>query len=173
MGELGYIFLALLGILLLAVLALQRPHQRGELDSRLTIHDLLPIHYREYEQVERRLTEYEALLQRIRLERHNVALHYADALRDDFMRVECLLNHAAKFLPDIRLADECERFLGGLKFRAEYYIVRACIGAGFVPDFWLGVLTRQVRVFSDWADRALAEVARAYGLPVLNSDLQR
>ena len=173
MGELVYISLGLLVILVLAVWALHDSSRKPPQNARLAINDFLPIHHREYEEVERRLTEYEAILEKIRLERHEVALRYLHALRDDFVRVERLLNHAAKFLPDIKLADECERFLRGLKFRVEYRIVRACIRVGFVPAVRLGDLTRQVRIFADWADRALAEVAREYGLPVLDSDLNR
>ena len=123
--------------------------------------------------MEDRLSECGASLQRIHSERCEVALRYLDALRDDFLRVERLLNHAAKFLPDITLQGEGARLWVGLRFQLEYRVARLRTRLGFVPAVQMEVLTRQVRLLAQRADEALELVAREYGLPLLQSDLNK
>ena len=172
MGELLlYVLFTLVLLLLSLKLCLQKSAPRSKDSRARTIAELLPVHHREFEGVERRLSEYEALLQKIHLERRAVALGYLDALRDDFLRVEQLLNHAAKFLPDLTLQGEGERLWVGIIFRLEYRIARMRARFGFVPAVQMGALTRQVRLLAQRADAALDLIARECGLPSLQSDL--
>jgi hypothetical protein len=144
---------------------------RPEHNQPLTIDDFLPVHHREFEELERRLAEYNAVLQRIQAERRDAALAYLEALRGDFRGVQQLLNHAAKFLPELTLEGEGERIWLGLKFRFEYRLARLQILLGFVPPARLKALTWKVRLLAHCADRALNEIAREHGLRVLKSDL--
>ena len=149
-------------------------HPKSRTPSReLKINDLLPTHYREFDAVEQRLLEYQTLLQRIHSEHREAALTYMDAVKDDFTRVERLMNHAIKFLPEVSVAQEAERFLVGLKFRFGYQLARLEVELGISPAPQLKALTRKVRILADLADRVLAETAREHGLPVLESDLNR
>jgi len=142
-------------------------------DTRLTINEFLPIHHREYEDVSNRLARYEELLRQIQSERRETALTYVNALHDDFVRVERLINHATKFLPEVKFSDECERLFRALWFRLEFRWLRLSIRVGFSPVARLGALTREVRNLAEWADKVIAQVARECGLPVLESDLNR
>jgi hypothetical protein len=161
-------------LLMLSCLGLCRRHSKSPTRSReLKINDLLPIHYREFEAVEQRLLEYEALLQRIHSEHREAALTYMEGLKDDFARVERLINHAMKFLPEISVAEEAVRFLVGVKFRFGYQLARLEVELGISPARQLKALTRKVRMLVDLADRVLAQTAREHGLPVLESDLNR
>ena len=174
MGEL--LLYALIGLVLLLLslkLFFQKSAPRSENGRALTVLEFLPVHHREFEEVEHRLSEYDVLLQRIHSERREVALGYLDALRDDFLRVERLLSHAAKFLPDITLQGEGERLWVGLRFRLEYRVARLRTRLGFVPAVQIEVLTRQVRLLAQRADEALDLVARECGLPILQSDLNK
>ncbi len=172
MGEFVFYVLTSLVLLLLSLkLFFQKSKPRLENSRVLTIAEFLPVHHREFEEVEHRLSEYDAVLQRIHSERREVALGYLDALRDDFLRVERLLNHAAKFLPDITLQGEGERLWVGIRFRVEYRIAHLRTRMGFVPAAQMKILTRQVRLLAQRANEALELVAREYGLPLLQSDL--
>jgi len=168
-----YVLISLVLLLLSLKLFFQDSKPKPENSRVLTIAALLPVHHHEFEEVERRLCEYDALLQRIHSERREVALGYLDALRNDFLRVERLLNHAAKFLPDITLQGEGERLWVGIRFQVEYRIARLWARLGFVPAVQMKFLTRQVRLLTQRADEALELVARESGLPSLQSDLNR
>jgi hypothetical protein len=139
----------------------------------LTINDFLPVHHHQFEEVDRRLAEYEEMLRRIQSERRDVALRYLAQLRADFERVAQLLNRAAKFLPEITLDGESERFWVSAKFRVEYRLVQLQIRLGVVPAGHLRALTAKVRFLAHSADQCLNEIAREHGLPVLESDLNR
>jgi len=174
MGELlFYVLFTLLLLLLFLRLLFQKSKPRPEDNRELTIAELLPVHHREFEEVEHRLSEYDVLLRRIHSERREVARGYLDALRDDFLRVERLLSHAAKFLPDLTLQGEGERLWVGIRFRLEYRVARLRTRLGFVPAVQIEVLTQQVRRLAQRADEALELVARECGLPVLQSDLNK
>jgi len=174
MGELLlYVLFTLVLLLLSLKLFFQKSKPWPEDNRVLTIAELLPVHHREFEEVEQRLSEYDVLLRRIHSERREVARGYLDALRDDFLRVEQLLNHAAKFLPDLTLQGEGERLWVGIRFRLEYRVAFLRTRLGFVPAVQMEVLTRQVRRLAQRADEALELVARECGLPVLQSDLNK
>lgn len=163
------IFVLMLVALIWAILP--RSPSSSANSQQLTINDFLPIHHREFEDVDRRLSEYDALLQRIQSERREVVLQYLESLRDDFRRVDQLLNRAAKFLPELTLEGESERFWIGARFRFHYRIAKLQMTLGFVPAGQLKTLTRKVRTLAAFADKALGEIAREHGLRVLQSDL--
>lgn len=172
MGELVFYGLISLALLVLSLkLFLQKPKSEPANGSSLTITQFLPVHHQEFEEVEHRLGEYDALLHSIDSERRELALRYLDALRGDFTRVEQLLNHAAKFQPDLTLKGESERLWLGIRFQIEYRVARTCTRLGFVPSVQIAMLTRQVRLLAEQADEALNLVAHQYGLSVLQSDL--
>ena len=174
MGELAlYVLVGVLLLLAFLRLALRESNAGPRHDPPLNIRDFRPIHHHEFEEVEHRLAEYDAMLQRIHCERREVALSYLNALRDDFVRVQQLLTHAAKFLPEVTLEGEGERLWVGLRFRFECGLARLWIKAGIVPAGQLRLLTRQVRMLALCADQALAEIAREHGLRVLQADLNR
>ena len=166
-----YTLLALLLLLVSLGFFFRSSSPRLEHNQPLTIDDFLPVHDREFEELEHRLAEYNAVLQRIQDERRDAAVAYLEALRGDFRRVQQLLNHAAKFLPEVTLEGESERIWLGLKFRFEYRLARLQILLGFVPPARLKALTWKVRLLANWADKALNEIAREHGLCVLKSDL--
>ncbi len=169
-----YVVTAVLLILLFLKLLLPEGSRfRSHRNEELAINDFLPTHQREFEEVEHRLLEYDDLLEKINSERREVALGYLDALRDDFLRVEELLNRAAKFLPALTLRGEGERLWVGLKFRFDYRIARLWIRAGLAPAVGLKSLTRQVQTLADWADKTLAVIAREPGLRALQSELNK
>src|SRR5712692_778923 len=78
-----------------------RSQSRQGASQQPKIDDFLPIHHRGFEDVDRRLSEYDALLRRIQSERREVVLQYLESLRHDYLRVDQLLNRAAKFLPEL------------------------------------------------------------------------
>jgi hypothetical protein len=137
------------------------------------ISEFLPIHHREFADVERRLTEYGEISRKVRAERRAAALAYLQSLRADFLRVEQLLNRAAKFLPEVTLKGESRRVWVGLRFRLGYWIARQQIIFGLDVAARLRNLVQNIQTLSDWADTALDQVAREHGLPVLQSDLNR
>jgi hypothetical protein len=90
-----------------------------------------------------------------------------------FLRVEQLLNRAAKFLPEVTVQGESRRVWVGLKFRFGYWMARQQIVLGLDVATRLKNLAQKLQTLSDCADAALSQVAREYGLPVLQSDLNR
>jgi hypothetical protein len=166
-------FISVPALLIAALVALLWRNSRKRPPHTLTINDFLPIHHHQFEEVDRRLAEYEELLRKIQSERREFALKYLAELRADFEKVTELLNRAAKFLPEITLSGERERFWVGVKFRAEYRLVQLQIWFGLVPAEHLKALTAKVRLLAHSADGFLNEIAREHGLPVLESDLNR
>jgi hypothetical protein len=169
----SYLVLVVLLLLLFVFLLFRNSDSQNRKEPLVRINDFLPTHYFEFEQVERRLAGLEEALQRIQSERRAVALGYLDALREEFIRVQRLLNHAAKFLPELTIAGEVERLWLGIRFRVEYRLTRLWIQLGFAPAAQLQGLTRHVRRFAEWTDQALAAIAREHGLSVLQSDLNQ
>ena len=98
---------------------------------------------------------------------------YLAELRGDFERVEQLLNHAAKFLPEITVRGESERFWVGVKFRVQYRLVELQVRFGIVPARRLKTLTTEVRFLARSADVFLKEIAQKQSLGALESDLNR
>jgi hypothetical protein len=166
-------FAVLSGLLLMGMVILVLKLSRRE--SRLTIRidDLLPVHYRHFEEVDRRLAEYEDVLRGIQLERREFTLVYLAELRGDFERVEHLLNYAAKFLPEITVRGESARFWVGVKFRVQYRLVKLQVRFGIVPALRLKALTANVRFLARSADIFLKEIAQKQSLGALESDLNR
>lgn len=138
----------------------------------LTIQECLNIDEDYLNKTGYRLAEHDAMLQQIKAERRDTAIAYLDAVRDDYLRVEHLLNRAAKFLPELTLAGETVRVFVGIKFRLGYRLARLEIRCGFLPAKRLKTLTAQFRLASVWAGKALNEVSREHGLAVLESDLR-
>lgn len=138
----------------------------------LTIQDCLRIDEDFLDEAESRLTEYDAMLHRIKAERRHTAIAYLEAVRDDYLRVEHLLTRSAKFLPELTVAGETARFFLGIKFRLGCRLVRLEIRFGFLPAAGLKALTAKLRLATVWAGHALNEVSREHGLPVLESDLK-
>ena len=168
------VFYALIFVLLVVAsmwALFPRSQSRQGASQQPKIDDFLPIHHRGFEDVDRRLSEYDALLRRIQSERREVVLQYLESLRNDFLRVDQLLNRAAKFLPELTLDGESERFWIGVKFRFQYRLARLQMALGLVPISRLRALTQKVRILATWADKALAEIAYEHGLRVLQADL--
>jgi hypothetical protein len=170
MGSLIF-FAVLPALLLLGLLVLALKLSRRESRPVIRIDDLLPVHYRHFEEVDRRLVEYDDVLRGIQFERREFALVYLAELRGDFERVEELLNYAAKFLPEITVRGESERFLIGVKFRFQYRLVELQVRFGIVPVRHLQALTAKVGFLARSADLFLNEIAQKQGLGVLESDL--
>jgi hypothetical protein len=166
-------FIAVPILLLLALLVLVSKNPRKGSRHTLTINDFLPVHDHQFEQVDRRLAEYEEMLRKIQSERREFALKYLAELRADFEHVAELLSRAAKFLPEITLGAESERFWVGIRFRLEYRLVQLQIRLGVVPVGHLKALTAKVRFLARSADQFLNEIAREHGLRILESDLNR
>jgi hypothetical protein len=166
-----YTFISLLLLLIFLGFFFQSSSPKPQHHQPLTIEHFLPVHHREFEELKHRLAEYDAMLQRIQAGRRDAALAYLGALRNDFMRVQELLNRAAKFLPEVTLEEESERIWVGLKFRFQYRLARLQILLGSVPAVRLKALTSNVCLMANWADKALNEIARQHGLRVLESDL--
>lgn len=160
--------LLLLGLL---ILALKLSHKRSR--PAIRIDDLLPVHCHHFEEVDRRLAEYEEVLKGIQFERREFALVYLAELRGDFERVEELLDHAAKFLPEITVRGESERLWVGVKFRVQYRLVALQVRCGIVPARHIKALTAKVRFLARSADLFLNAIARKHGLGVLESDLNK
>jgi hypothetical protein len=168
-----YILVPVLLLVLGAKLLWPRAESRPTAAPPSNISEFLPVHHREFADVERRLAEYGEIGRKVRAERRAAALAYLESLREDFLRVERLLNRAAKFLPEVTMKGESDRVRVGLKFRIGYWIARQQIIFGFDGAARLKDLTQKIQTLSDWADTALDQVAREYGLPVLQSDLNR
>jgi len=166
-------FIAVPILLLLVLLVLDSKNSRKGSSHTLAINDFLPVHHQQFEEVDRRLAEYEEMLRKIQAERREFALKYLTELRTDFVHVAELLNRAAKFLPEITLEGESERFWVGVKFRVEYRLVQLQIWFGVVPAGRLRALTAKVRFLARSADQFLNEIAREHGLRILESDLNR
>lgn len=139
----------------------------------LSVTELLPEHYREFVALTADLARYDDLLRQVHLARREAALTYLDQLHEDFNRVERLLNHATKFIPDISPANELSRFVRGIWFRLELRTLKIFVHFGFMPPVRLGIVTREVARLSEWAETVLAEVASRPGLPHLRADLNR
>lgn len=139
----------------------------------LSVTELLPEHHREFGALAADLARYDDLLRQVHLARREAALTYLDQLHEDFKRVEWLLNHATKFIPDISPANELSRFVRGIWFRLELRTLRIFVQFGFMPSVRLGIVTREVARLAEWAERILVEVANRSGLPHLRADLNR
>lgn len=172
-GIVAYGLISLLLLFLCVRLLFGRTGMGHDNGRPAEIADFLPIHHRAFEEVEQRLSQYDALLRRIHSERRELALDYLDSLRDDFLRVEFLLNCAAKFLPDLTLLDEGKRLWAGLRFRLQYRSVRLQMRFGVVPGPQISALTSQIRVLAHRADAVLGSVAQGCGLPALQSDVNK
>lgn len=174
MGELVFFFLSgLLFIVLVYLTVKQINGQRPRQKTTLGIHDFYPIHHREYEAVKERLAEYETILQRVNAEHRSTALKYLDAVRDDFMRTEKLLNHGVKFLSELSLNQELYRAWISIHFRLEFRFARLKVRCGMRATNQLRSLTQMVRLIAGWADDLLNQIAREQGIPVLEDDLNR
>ena len=168
-----YILVPVLLLVLAGKLLWPKPVQKSAPPPASNISEFLPFHHREFPDVERRLAEYGEIGRKARSERRAAARAYLESLRADFLRVERLLNRAAKFLPEVTVKGESERVRVGLNFRIGYWIARQQIIFGFDVAARLKDLTQKIQTLSDWADTALEQVAREHGLPVLQSDLNR
>jgi len=163
------LLVSLLVVLLLVVL--HRPHGTQTNDRQLAINDFLPSHHFQFQEVQDRLTEYNAMLQKIEALRRDTAIAFLEAIRGDFLRLQHLLTRAAKFVPELTLEGEAHRFWIGVKFRLECRLARLQILLGLDAIGHLEALTAEVRLLADCADKALNEVARHQGLRGLESDL--
>jgi hypothetical protein len=168
-----YIFVPALLLLLAGKLLWPKPERNTGSAAPSNISEFLPVHHREFPDVERQLSEYREISLKARKERRAASLTYLESLRADFLRVERLLNRAAKFLPEVTLQGESRRLWVGLRFRYGYWIARQQIIFGLDVATRLKDLAQKLQTLSDWADAALNQVAREYGLPVLQSDLNR
>lgn len=126
-----------------------------------------------FEEVERRLADYENTLERINVERRELALSYLAELQADFEEVTFLSNRAAKFLPELTVAGESHRAALAFRFQTQCAIARLQIGFGVIPAMRLSALTDKVRSLAQIADEFLSVIAQERGLPVLESDLKR
>lgn len=138
----------------------------------LTVQDCLNIDEALLDRAECRLAEYDSMLQRIKAEQQDTVIAYLDAVRDDYLRVEHLLNRSARFVPELTISEEAARFFLGIKFRLGYRLARLEIRFGFLPAAGLKALTAKLQLAAGWAGQALNEVSREHGLPVLESDLK-
>jgi hypothetical protein len=137
----------------------------------LTIHDFLPSHHLQFQEVEDHLAEYNDMLQKIEVQRRNTAIAFLEAIQQDFFRLQLLLTHAAKFAPELSLEGEARRFWIGLKFRWECRLARLQIRLGLDAIDRLKALTAKVRLLAEQADKVLNEVARYQGIHTLESDI--
>jgi hypothetical protein len=137
----------------------------------LSVTELLPEHYREFGVLTTHLAHYDDLLRKVQIARREAALTYLDRLQKDFSRVERLLNHATKFIPDISPANELKRFARGIWFRLELRTLRIAVQLGFMPFAQFRAATREIARLAEWAESVLAEVASHPGLPNLRADL--
>lgn len=168
-----FIINILLVLLLLVLLfATLQPPRRTETNHRqLTINDFLPSHHLQSDEIQGRLAEYNAMLQKIEALRRHTAISFLEAIRGDFFGLQHLLTRAAKFVPELTLDEEAHRFWIGMNFRLECRLARLQILLGLDANSRLEALTARVRLLADCADRTLNEVARHQGLPTLESDL--
>ena len=168
------LFFSAVAVLLSVVfLIILRTNSRPRRNHTSTINGLLPVRHQHFEEVERRLVEYENTLERANSERRKLALAYLDELQDDFEEVTFLLNRAAKFLPELTVSGESRRAALALRFRTECAIARLQIRSGVIPAMRLSALTDKVRSLARIADEFLSVIAQERGLPVLESDLKR
>src|SRR5260370_2352678 len=172
MGEL--VFALVVGILLVswsirALYRMWRP--RPQPKQTFGIQDFYPIHHREYEDVEERLAECEDILRHVGAEHRTTALRDLDAVRDDFLRVEKLRNHGAKFMPKLTLEGELRRAWLSIQYRLEFKLARVKVRWGINATGQLRSLTQKVRLMARMADDLLNQIAREQGLPVLENDL--
>jgi hypothetical protein len=159
-------------LLLLLTLWLLLGRRHSGRNRPQSISACLAIDERLLSETESRLVEYDAMLKRIQAEQREAALSYLREVHDSFLRVETLLNQAAKFLPELTLKGETERILLGIRFRFTYHVARQEVRLGLVPAAGLKALVAKLRLASAWARGALEEVSRVHGLPVLESDLR-
>lgn len=160
-------------VLLVCLVVLILKNSAKKAPQALAINDLLPNHQHQFEEANHRLAEYEKMLTRIQSERRKFALDYLAELQTDFEHITDLLNRAAKFLPEISLGAEFERFWLAVNFRAGCRLTRLQIRLGLSPMSHLKALTAKVRLLADTADQFLNEIARERGLGVLQSDRNR
>lgn len=138
-----------------------------------TVIELMPGHYQDFGPLSSDLARYEELLQRAQRARRDIALAYLDDLQNDFIRVQRLLNHATKFIPDLSPPDELNRFARGIWFHVELRALRISVRCGWMPLARLDAMTREVSRLADWANAVLGQLASQSGLPVLQADLNR
>lgn len=168
------LFFSLITLLLIVGLAvLLWQDSRPKPPHTLKINDFLPVRHQHFEEVGRRLSEYEQMLSRIQSEQRELAFAYLAELRADFGQVTYLLNRAAKFLPELTLTGESSRLRAALWFLAQYHFARLQIRFGIIPTTRLTTLTTRVRFLASVADQFLNVIAQERGLPVLESDLNR
>src|SRR5216684_1282477 len=168
MGEM--VFAIVVGVLLVSwslVTLYQMWRPRPQRKLAFGIQGFYPIHHREYEAVEERLAECEATLQQVGAEYRTTALRYLDSVRDDFLRVEKLLNHGAKFLPELSLEQEVRRAWLSIQYRIEFQLARFKVRCGIKAISQLKSLTEKVRLMARMADDLLDQIAREQGLPAL------
>jgi len=160
-------------LLLTALLVLASKNSRKTSADMKSINDFFPVHHHHFEEVNDRLTEYEETLRKVQADRRDFTLKYLAYLRADFEQVAQLLNLAAKFVPEITLRGEIERFWMLTRFRLEYRLAQLQVRFGVTPTIRLKFLTERVRLLARSADRFLSDIAREHGLHVLKSDLNR
>jgi len=160
-------------LLLTALLVLASKNSRKTSADMKSINDFFPVHHHHFEEVNHRLTEYEETLRKVQADRRDFTLKYLAYLRADFEQVARLLNLAAKFVPEITLRGEIERFWILTRFRLEYRLAQLQVRFGVTPTIRLKFLTERVRLLARSADRFLNDIAREHGLHVLKSDLNR
>jgi hypothetical protein len=158
-------------LVLLLFLVLRRPRMNESKSEAFTINDFLPRHHLAFQEVQQRLAEYNAILRETEAKRRDTAIGFLNAIRGDFLRLQHLLTRAAKFVPELTVKGEAHRFWLGFRFRLECRLAHVQILLGLDSSRRLGALTVKLRLLADRADKALNEVARHYGLPVLESDL--
>ncbi len=167
------IFVPITLLLLVGLAALLWRDSRPKPTHTLKINDFLPVHHQHFEDVDRRLSEYEEMLSRIQSERRELAFEYLAELRADFEQVTYLLNRAAKFLPELTLTGESSRVRVAIWFLVQYHLARLQIRLGIIPTGRLATLTTKVRFLARVADQFLNVIAQEHGLPILESDLNR
>jgi hypothetical protein len=174
MGEL--VFGLVVGILLISwsfrvAYRMGRPHPRRK--QTFGIQDFYPTHHWGYEAVEERLAECEEILRRVGADHRATTLGYLDAVRDDFQRVEKLLNHGVKFMLELTFESELRRAWLSIHYRFEFKLARFKVRCGIDATGQLRSLTQRVRLMARMADDLVNQVAREQGLPVLENDLNR
>jgi hypothetical protein len=87
--------------------------------------------------------------------------------------VEKLLNHGAKFMPELTLGGELRRVSLSIQYRFEFKLARVKVRWGINATGQLRSLTQKVRLMARMADDLLNQIAREQGLPVLENDLNR
>lgn len=164
--------ISLVSLLLVLLFAtFQRPRRPETNHRQLTINDFLPTHYLRSDEIQARLAEHSAMLQKIEALRRDTAISFVEGIRRDFFRLQHLLTRAAKFIPELTLEGEAHRFWIGINFRLECRLAQLQILLGVDANSRLKALAAKVRLLADCADRTLNEVARHQGLPALESDL--